>query len=71
MPFQHSEALADQELGCALFAAFEDEEMMKHALEHRDVIVRFGRFPHRNDALGRVSTQDELAYLKDAKRFGQ
>jgi uncharacterized protein (DUF924 family) len=71
MPFQHSEALSDQELGCALFAAFEDEEMMKHAVEHRDVIVKFGRFPHRNDALGRVCTPDELDYLKDGKRFGQ
>jgi uncharacterized protein (DUF924 family) len=71
MPFQHSEALADQELGCALFAAFEDEETMKHAVEHRDVIVRFGRFPHRNDALGRVCTEDELAYLKNGNRYGQ
>src|SRR5712675_1203442 len=64
MPFQHSEALVDQELGCALFAAFEDEETIKHAVEHRDVIQRFGRFPHRNDALGRVCTPDELDYLK-------
>jgi len=71
VPFQHSEALSDQELGCALFAAFEDEELMKHALEHRDVIIRFGRFPHRNDVLGRACTQDELDYLKDAKRYGQ
>ena len=71
MPLQHSEALADQEMGCALFAAFEDEELMKHALEHRDVIIRFGRFPHRNDVLGRACTQDELDYLKDAKRYGQ
>jgi uncharacterized protein (DUF924 family) len=71
MPFQHSEALADQQLGCALFAAFEDEETMKHAVEHRDVIVRFGRFPHRNDALGRTCTADELDYLKTGNRFGQ
>jgi uncharacterized protein (DUF924 family) len=71
MPFQHSEALADQELGCALFAASEDEENMKHAIEHRDVIQRFGRFPHRNDALGRVCTPDELDYLKAGNRFGQ
>jgi uncharacterized protein (DUF924 family) len=71
MPFQHSEVLGDQELGCALFAAFDDEENMKHAVEHRDVIQRFGRFPHRNDALGRVCTPDELAYLKTGKRFGQ
>src|SRR5580693_4883812 len=46
----------DQELGCALFAAFDDEENMKHAVEHRDLIERFGRFPHRNDALGRACT---------------
>ncbi|CAN5705716.1 DUF924 family protein [soil metagenome] len=71
MPFQHSESLTDQELGCALFAAFEDEDTMKHAIEHRDVIVRFGRFPHRNEVLGRVCSDDELEYLKNANRFGQ
>jgi uncharacterized protein (DUF924 family) len=71
MPFQHSESLVDQELGCALFAAFEDEETMKHAIEHRDIVARFGRFPHRNDVLGRACTDEELDYLKDAKRFGQ
>lgn len=71
MPFQHSEALSDQELCCSLFATFEDEELMKYALEHRDVVARFGRFPHRNDVLGRPCTDEELAYLKTANRFGQ
>src|SRR5262249_32083472 len=71
MPFQHSEALADQEMGCALFAAFDDEETMKHALEHRAVIARFGRFPHRNDVLDRACTPDELDYLRSANRYGQ
>jgi uncharacterized protein (DUF924 family) len=71
LPFQHSEALADQDLGCTLFAAFEDQETMKHAIEHRDVIVRFGRFPHRNDVLGRACTEEELDYLKTGNRFGQ
>ncbi len=71
MPFQHSEALGDQELGCSLFAAFEDEDPMKHALEHREVIARFGRFPHRNEVLARACTEAELDYLKTAKRFGQ
>jgi uncharacterized protein (DUF924 family) len=71
LPFQHSESLADQDLGCTLFAAFDDAETMKHAVEHRDVVVRFGRFPHRNDALGRVCTPDELDYLKTGNRFGQ
>src|SRR5215471_6153261 len=67
MPFQHSESLVDQEMGCALFAAFDDEETMKHALEHRDVIARFGRFPHRNHVLGRASTEEELDYLTTAE----
>jgi len=71
MPFQHSELLADQELGCALFAPFNDPEMMKYATEHRDIIARFGRFPHRNEVLGRVCTDEELEYLKNANRFGQ
>jgi uncharacterized protein (DUF924 family) len=39
------------------------EEMTRYAADHRDVIRRFGRFPHRNAALGRASTPDELAYL--------
>jgi uncharacterized protein (DUF924 family) len=71
MPFGHSEALADQELACTLFATLEDEESMKAALEHRDVVARFGRFPHRNEVLGRVSTAEEIEYLKQANRFGQ
>ena len=71
MPFQHSEQLADQDLGCALFGAFEDADTMKHAIEHRDLVVRFGRFPHRNEALGRACTAEELEYLKNANRFGQ
>jgi uncharacterized protein (DUF924 family) len=71
MPFQHSEALADQELACALFAALGGEDNVKYAVEHRDIVARFGRFPHRNDVLGRACTADELDYLKTAKRFGQ
>ena len=71
LPLQHSESLSDQELGCALFEAFNDEETMKHAVEHRDVIARFGRFPHRNAVLGRTCTDEELEYLKNANRFGQ
>jgi uncharacterized protein (DUF924 family) len=71
MPFQHSESLTDQDLGCALFEAFDDADTMKHAIEHRDVIARFGRFPHRNDVLGRACTDQELDYLKNANRYGQ
>ena len=71
MPFQHSENVADQELGCTLFSAFDDAELMKHATEHREVVARFGRFPHRNEVLGRICSEEELEYLKDAKRYGQ
>ena len=71
MPFGHSEALADQELACALFSTFDDAQGMKAALEHLDVIARFGRFPHRNEVLGRASTAEEIEYLKQANRYGQ
>ena len=71
MPFQHSEQLADQELGCALFKAMGNPDDDKHAIEHRDVVARFGRFPHRNEVLGRPCSEEELDYLKDAKRYGQ
>ena len=70
MPFQHSEVLADQELCCALFEALGDDNA-KYANSHRDIVARFGRFPHRNEVLGRASTAEELDYLKTAKRFGQ
>jgi uncharacterized protein (DUF924 family) len=71
MPFQHSEALADQDFCCALFATLGDENNDKYANDHRDIVARFGRFPHRNEVLGRECTSDELDYLKTAKRFGQ
>jgi uncharacterized protein (DUF924 family) len=71
MPFHHSEQLADQQLACALFAAFNEEEAKNYALEHHDVVARFGRFPHRNGVLGRPCTPDELEYLTDAPRYGQ
>jgi uncharacterized protein (DUF924 family) len=71
MPFQHSEELADQELCCALFKALGNEDHDKHAIDHRDMVARYGRFPHRNEVLGRTCTPEELEYLKTAKRFGQ
>ena len=70
-PFHHSEQLADQELCCALMAPLAVEEEMKYAFEHRDVVARFGRFPHRNEVLRRVCTPEELAYLTNAERYGQ
>jgi uncharacterized protein (DUF924 family) len=64
LPFEHSENLADQERGVALTEATGDAEAVKWAKVHLDVIRRFGRFPHRNAALGRVSTPEEIAFLE-------
>ena len=71
MPFQHSESLADQDFCCALFASTGNDDYVKYAVEHRDIVACFGRFPHRNEVLGRPCTAEELDYLKTAKRFGQ
>jgi len=64
MPLMHSEQLAVQEASLPLFSQFVDERTADFALRHRDVIARFGRFPHRNAALGRVSSAEELAFLQ-------
>jgi uncharacterized protein (DUF924 family) len=61
MPFEHSENLDDQDRGILLFSALGDDEQVKYAKLHRDVIARFGRFPHRNAMLGRAPRPDELA----------
>lgn len=74
MPFMHSEQLADQERCVALFEAFRDQQTgdlraaveysLDYAIRHRDIVARFGRFPHRNEILGRASTDEELEFLK-------
>ena len=63
LPFEHSEALADQELACELMRPL-GEEQYDYALRHKAIIERFGRFPHRNAILGRKSTPDEIEFLK-------
>lgn len=68
MPFMHSEALADQERCVELCEQPGLEDTLPYAITHRDIIVRFGRFPHRNAMLGRVTTADEQAFL-DAGGF--
>lgn len=65
LPFEHSEDIADQDLSIALAEELDDAEMLKWAVIHRDIIVRFGRFPHRNPALGRTTTAEEQAFLDD------
>lgn len=64
LPFMHSESLDDQERSVALNAAL-DPNTQRYAVLHRDIIARFGRFPHRNKALGRETTPQEQAFLDD------
>ena len=63
LPFEHSEDLADQERCIALNKAIGDAENLKWAEIHANIIRRFGRFPHRNAALGRTTTPEEQAFL--------
>ncbi len=65
MPFMHSEDLADQERCVALFSAPGFEFNLKFAKAHRDIIARFGRFPHRNKALGRETRPEEEEAVKE------
>lgn len=69
LPFEHTESLAAQERGIELFSALAAEhpgqaDALLWAQKHRDIVARFGRFPHRNLVLGRVSTAAELAFLQ-------
>jgi uncharacterized protein (DUF924 family) len=68
LPFEHSESLEDQLKACTLTApldAFpETLDAYHYAVRHREIVERFGRFPHRNAILGRGSTPEELEFLK-------
>jgi len=68
LPFVHSENLADQERAIALYKGAGDADGLKWAVLHAGIIRRFGRFPHRNAALGRATTAEEQAFL-DAGGF--
>jgi uncharacterized protein (DUF924 family) len=72
LPFEHSEDAADQNVSVALFEGLRDDPVhaapggtIDYAWRHRAVIRRFGRFPHRNAALDRISTPEEAAYLSE------
>jgi uncharacterized protein (DUF924 family) len=65
MPLVHSEDLADQERAVFLFEALGTPENLRSAREHRDIIARFGRFPHRNGVLGRETTAQERIFLDE------
>ena len=68
LPFEHSEDLADQDTSVALFRKLEEypetRGLTEWAVRHRDIVARFGRFPHRNAALGRPTTDEERAFLE-------
>src|SRR6185437_2741850 len=61
MPFQHSEKLEDQDRAVLLFTELGDDHQLGFAKHHREIIEKFGRFPHRNRILGRASRPDEIA----------
>ena len=63
LPHMHAEDLVVQDRSVELNARLGDPEVLTWARHHRDVVARFGRFPHRNDALGRSSDPDELSFL--------
>ena len=66
MPFMHAEDLAVQEECVTLFSErLPESSNVRYAVIHRDIIAKFGRFPHRNRVLGRESTPEEIAYLED------
>ena len=65
LPFMHSESLPDQERSVALNEALGEEDSVKYAHHHHDIVARFGRFPHRNAILGRETTPEEEAFLQE------
>lgn len=66
LPFQHAEDIAAQDRAVALSEAFGNADTVKWARHHRDIVARFGRFPHRNAILGRETTPEEAAFLEES-----
>ena len=64
MPFMHSESLLIQDQSVRLFQNLGNQNNLDYAIKHREVIQRFGRFPHRNSILGRPSIVEETEFLK-------
>ena len=81
MPFEHSEEMEDQltclELFEKMLVQYEEplktkvKGFQKYADDHYQIIMEFGRYPHRNKTLGRTSTKEELDYIQNGKSFGQ
>lgn len=64
LPFMHSESLIIHDEALKLYQAHGDENNLDFEVKHRDIIEKFGRYPHRNNILGRASTPEEIAFLK-------
>lgn len=69
LPFEHSEDIADQRESLRLMGQLADPLFADYAKKHFDIIDRFGRFPHRNEALGRTSRADEAAAIEEGKNW--
>ena len=69
MPLMHSEDIADHEKAVDLFSSLINKQFLEFELKHKDIIDRFGRYPHRNAVLGRESTDDEAAFDKEHGGF--
>lgn len=69
MPYMHSESREVHEPGLKLFEALGEAETLKYEIEHKAIIDRFGRYPHRNEILGRTSTADEIEFMQTHKGF--
>ena len=66
LPMMHSEEIYVQDLSLPLFKSLNDKKIYDYSIRHRDIIKRFGRFPHRNSILGRKSTLEEIEFLTNA-----
>lgn len=64
MPFMHSESLAIHDVAVELFKQNGNQSNLEFEIKHRDIIAKFGRYPHRNAILGRASTDEEIEFLK-------
>ena len=64
MPFMHSESLNIHDIAVTLYQDNGIQSNTDFEIKHRDIIEKFGRYPHRNDILNRVSTKAEIAFLK-------
>ncbi len=65
MPYMHAESLVLQDEGVRLFEAYGKEDALTFMQAHRDTVARFGRFPFRDEALGRQGTPEEIAYMRE------